>query len=131
MTTPLLNGIGSQVQASTSVNPLDGGLVGSTCITDPTTGYKQKVNSSGQAAVAAVPVSAPVVITPNDVTTVTPGTLGTTIIVTTPGNVKVGFANSVTFTIPFASAGIYNLDYAINQIFVTGTTAVATYFANF
>jgi hypothetical protein len=131
MTTPLLNGQGNVVQASTAINPIDGGLVGSIAVTDPVTGYKQSVNSSGQAAVGALPVSAPVAIVPSDVTTVTPGDLGTTFVISTVGNVKVGFANGVTWTIPFPATGVFIINISINQIFVTGTTAVATYFANF
>lgn len=48
MTTPVKDGGGVSTLVSTTINPGDGGIVGSTCITDPSSGKKASVNASGQ-----------------------------------------------------------------------------------
>jgi hypothetical protein len=66
--------------------------------------------------------SAPVAITPHDVTTFTPSN-HVIIEVSSPGNIKFGWPNGVTMTMSFPLTGTYQRDWAINQIFVTGSTA--------
>ncbi len=69
--------------------------------------------------------SAPVAITPHDVTTFTPGNR-VIIEVSVAGNIKVGWPNGVTSTHSFPTPGTYQYNWAINQVFVTGSTATFT-----
>lgn len=71
------------------------------------------------------PMHGAVAITPSNTVTVAPGR-EFVIFCGTAGNVKVGFADgsTLTFAIP---TGTTILNWAVNQVFVTGTTAVATY----
>jgi hypothetical protein len=82
-------------------------------------------NASGLAVTVVDTASAPVAITPHNTTTFTPGNR-VIIEVTVPGNIKVGWPNGVTGTHSFPSAGTYQYNWAINQIFVTGSTATFT-----
>lgn len=49
------------------------------------------------------------------------------IVCTVAGNVKIGLYDTTTITIPL-NVGLTVLPWAVTQIFVTGTTATATYF---
>lgn len=49
------------------------------------------------------------------------------ILCTVAGNVKIRLQDSTTFTFPVA-VGMLLLPWAVTQVFITGTTATATYF---
>ena len=70
-------------------------------------------------------ISGNAAITPNDSSTVSVGRQFL-IACTVAGNVKVAFSDSSTLTIPVA-VGLSILPWAVIQVFVTGTTATATY----
>jgi hypothetical protein len=67
-----------------------------------------------------------VAITASDTAVVAPG-ISFLVICTVAGNVKVGMADGSTLTIPVA-VGLTQLPWSVAQVFVTGTTATATYF---
>lgn len=71
------------------------------------------------------PISAATALTPSDSTTSTAGRQ-LAIICTTAGNVKVGFAAGSSLTIP-VSVGLTLLPWQVTRVYVTGTTATATY----
>lgn len=48
---------------------------------------------------------------------------------TVVGNVKVGFPDGSTLTVTIPSVGIYEFNWAVNQVYATLTTATATYYA--
>ena len=75
----------------------------------------------------SAPYSGVAAITPSDSVTTTAGR-GIGIVCTVAGNVKIGFADASTFTFPVV-VGLTVLPHAANQVFVTGTTATATYTA--
>lgn len=70
-------------------------------------------------------ITGTVAITPSDSVTVS-AARQFLVNCTVAGNVKVAFSNSSTLTIPVAT-GMTILPWAIIQVFVTGTTATATY----
>lgn len=72
-------------------------------------------------------VSGAAAITPSDTTTVSAGRQFA-VVCTAGGNVKVQFLDGSTFIFP-VNAGLTILPWAVKQVFVTGTTASAT-FAN-
>lgn len=74
---------------------------------------------------AESPVSGATAITPSDTVGVTAGR-GILINCTVAGNVKVRFSDTSTITIP-VTVGLIILPWAITLVFVTGTTATATY----
>ena len=78
--------------------------------------YGNAIDAAAQSATA---------ITPSDTVPVTPGT-SFVINCTVAGNVKVGFPDASTLTIAVA-VGTLILPWAVAQVFVTGTTATATY----
>lgn len=44
------------------------------------------------------------------------------------GTVKVGFPDGSTLTVHVPAAGIYEFNWAVNQVYATGTSATATYY---
>lgn len=75
---------------------------------------------------AEVSVQGAAVIAPSDTVTVAAGR-AILINSTVAGNVKVKFVDNSTITIP-VQVGVTIFPWAIVQVFVTGTTATATYF---
>jgi hypothetical protein len=66
----------------------------------------------------------PVLITPSDSVTFTPGKFGTRYLIVNPGNIKVGWSNGQTAILWFSTySPYYQITDGVNQIFVTGTTA--------
>jgi hypothetical protein len=70
-------------------------------------------------------ISGAAAITPHDTTTTTAGRQ-MLVNCTVAGNVKVKFSDGSTLTIPVA-IGLSILPWAVIQVYVTGTTATATY----
>lgn len=89
----------------------------------------QTTGNTSLAAIAAaeVSISSVAAIVPSDAIAVSAGRQFA-IICSSAGNVKVGFSGGGTLTIPVA-VGLTLLPWQITQVFVTGTTATAT-FAN-
>jgi hypothetical protein len=85
----------------------------------------KNLGGSGVMAHVAGPMTAAAPVTASDSVPVTPG-LQLLINCTAAGNVKLGFANGSSVTIP-VPIGLTSLPWAVNQVFVTGTTATATY----
>jgi len=75
-------------------------------------------------------ITNPVPVTPSDTIAFAPGLVGLTIICSVAGFVKVGFANGHSMTFPVAVGLNIFGPLGCNQVFVTGTTATAVYFAN-
>lgn len=48
---------------------------------------------------------------------------------TATGTVKSGFPDGSTVTITLPAAGVYEFNWAVNQVYATGTTATATLYA--
>lgn len=71
------------------------------------------------------PVTGAAAITPSDTVLVTAGR-GFRIVCTVAGNVKVKYADGSTDTFP-VEVGLTRLPDAVIQVFVTGTTATASY----
>lgn len=71
------------------------------------------------------PMRGAAAITPHDVNVV-PAGRALAVICTVAGNVKVQFKNGSTFTFPVA-VGMTCFPWRVVQVFVTGTTATATY----
>lgn len=76
-------------------------------------------------AAAEVAISGVAAIAPDDIVTVAPGRQ-IAINCTVAGDVKLGFADGSTLIIP-VSVGLTVLSWAIMQVFVTGTSATASY----
>ena len=73
------------------------------------------------------PIQGSLAVTPSNSATVVAGRKFA-IVCTVAGNVKVGFTGGGTFTFPVPISTIPLIfDWAVNQVFVTGTTATATY----
>ena len=68
-------------------------------------------------------------LTPSDTVTFSPGAAGVQFNVSAAGNIKVGFPDGSNAIYPFNSAGLYQYNWSINQIFVTGSTATFTAYA--
>lgn len=90
---------------------------------DPTSGAATAANGSNTADGAIIGV---VAITASNTVTVTAGRQ-LLINCTVAGNVKVQFSDASTITIP-VQVGLTILPWAVIQLFVTGTTATATYY---
>jgi hypothetical protein len=88
--------------------------------------YSRGVAITGNASGFSIDTAtAPVAITPHDTNTFTPGN-HVIIEVSAVGNIKFGWPNGVTMTMSFPLTGTYQRDWAVNQIFVTGSTATFT-----
>lgn len=79
----------------------------------------------GTVSANEVPIANAVTITPSDSGTVAAGRQ-LAISCSTPGNVKIGLSGGSSVIIP-VTAGLTVLPWAVTKIFVTGTSAVATY----
>ena len=101
-----------------------------TSLCDPTvpfpSGACAKPNADGSIPTKSIAIANSTPITPSDTVTVT-AERELMIIDTVAGNVKIGLAGGSTSTLPIA-VGITVLPWAVTQIFVTGTTATATYY---
>lgn len=76
-------------------------------------------------AVQEPPITGAVAVSASDTATVDPGRQFA-IMCTVAGNLKVGFLDGTTITIPVV-AGLTLLPWAVKQVFATNTTATATY----
>ena len=72
------------------------------------------------------PPSSAVAITQSDINPTT-AARELAIVCTSAGNVKIGFGDGSVITIP-VGVGLTRLPWAVTQIYLTGTTATATYF---
>ena len=111
-------------------NAFDGNAI--MCPTGATLGGKLVVAPCGgptnPLSVAGV-VNGLTAITPSDSGTFTNSNKCVQFVVTTTGDIKVGFpspSSVASVTYPFNTAGIYQYNWGINQVFVTGSTATFT-----
>ena len=112
--------------------PLSGSVyIGPTHVPIPGAGsgklYYRLIPSTNSSFSSGSSVSNPSAITPSDTQTFSPGA-GFVLNVTVPGVVKVGFANGFSEVIQIGAPGLFTYPWSINQIFVTGTSAVFSAF---
>jgi hypothetical protein len=90
-----------------------------------TAGGMQEVDQTHGLPTQEYPITTATALSASDTVT---GTAGRYLVIncTVAGNVKIGFAGGSTITIAVA-VGTLILPWAANQVFVTGTTATATY----
>lgn len=74
----------------------------------------------------AAPLGSAAALTPTDTPITTGGGRELAVVCTVAGNVKVGLPDGTTFTFPVA-VGLTRLPLKVCFVFVTGTTATATY----
>lgn len=92
-----------------------------------TNSYGATVDSGGSLYIKEPSITGATAITASDTVTFTAGRM-VAINCTVAGNSKFGFADGTTITVPVA-VGLTIFPWAVNQVFVTGTTATATYSA--